>query len=320
MPAARLATCIACGSAAPLRQHRRQRRDHGIARAAHVEHLARLRRLVQHAALLVQAHALLAARDQQRLGAQFAPQRLRPRGQVVLVFPAPHHFAHFGAVGRDDGGAMVARIVVALGIDQDGLAGGAREFDHFRDMREPALAVVGQHQHVAVGEQRLEIGQLVRQHFVAGQGLEIDAQQLLLPADHAQLDRGGNARILVQAGDDMLGFDQLAQARAGLVVADHRQQRRPRAQRRRIARDVGRAAGTLLGALDLDHRHRRLGRDAAHLAEPVAIEHHVADHQQPRLGQIRQQFQFTRTVRLSSFATMQRLTAFRSDSTPDRSA
>ena len=32
-------------------------------------------------------------------------------------------------------------------------------------------------------------------------------------------------------------------------------------------------------ALDLHHRHRRLGRDAADLAEPVAVQHDVADHQ-----------------------------------------
>ena len=187
---------------------------------------------------------------------------------------------------------MVARIVIPLGIDQDSLAGGACELDHFRYMGESALGVVGQHQHVAVGEQDLEIGQLVRQHVVAGLGLEIDAQQLLLPPDHAQLDGGGNARIFVQARDDMLGFNQLPQPCAGLVVADHRQQRYPRAQGRRIARDIGRAAGTLLGALDLDYRHRGLRRDAAHLAEPVAIQHHVADHQQASIGQIRQQFQF----------------------------
>ena len=242
MPAAQLATCIACGSAAPLPS---------IAASAAIT--------VSPAPLTSNTSRAFAASCSTPLswyrlmpsslrvsssacGAQLAPQRLRARGEVVLAFPASHHFAHFGAIGRNDGGAMVTRIVVALGIDQDDLAGRAREFDHFRDMGEPALAVIGQHQHIAAGQQRFEIRQLVRQYLMAGQGLEIDAQQLLLPADHAQLHRGGNARILEQAGDDFLRLDQFAQAHAGLVVADHRQQRRARAQRGRIARDVGGAA------------------------------------------------------------------------------
>ena len=67
-----------------------------------------------------------------------------------------------------------------------------------------------------------------------------------------------------------------------LVVADDAEQRHPRAQRRGVARDVGGAAGTLLAARDLDDRHRRLGRNALDVAEPVAIEHHVADDQHAR--------------------------------------
>ncbi len=83
----------------------------------------------------------------------------------------------------------------------------------------------------------------------------------------------------MQAGNNVLGLEQLAQPRAGFVVADHRQQRCPRTQGRRIARDVGSTARTFFSALDLDDRHRRLGRDTAYLAEPVAVQHHVADHQ-----------------------------------------
>ena len=60
------------------------------------------------------------------------------------------------------------------------------------------------------------------------------------------------------------------------------QQRGLRAQRCGVARDVGRAAGSLLGARDLDDRHRRFGRDALDLAEPVAVEHHVADDEHAR--------------------------------------
>ena len=92
----------------------------------------------------------------------------------------------------------------------------------------------------------------------------------------------GSAGIAVERRAHALGREQALERRAGLVVADHRQQRRLRAQRRRVARDVGGAAGALLGARDLDHRHRRLGRDALDVAEPVAVEHHVADDQHAR--------------------------------------
>ena len=61
-----------------------------------------------------------------------------------------------------------------------------------------------------------------------------------------------------------------------------RRRPRPRAARVRapsaaaVARDVGGAARPLLAARDQHHRHRRLGRDALDVAEPVAVEHHVA--------------------------------------------
>ena len=79
-------------------------------------------------------------------------------------------------------------------------------------------------------------------------------------------------------------LQELAQRRPGLVAPDHRKQAHLRAERGGVARDVGRAAGALLDAVDLHDRHRRLGRDAADLAEPVAVEHHVADDQHARLA------------------------------------
>ena len=43
------------------------------------------------------------------------------------------------------------------------------------------------------------------------------------------------------------------------------------------ARESARAAEPLLGALDAHHGHRRFRRDPFDLAEPVLVEHHVAD-------------------------------------------
>jgi hypothetical protein len=44
--------------------------------------------------------------------------------------------------------------------------------------------------------------------------------------------------------------------------------------------------GRFLGALDEHHRHRGFGRDAAHVAEPVAVEHHVAHDEHARATEI----------------------------------
>ena len=49
---------------------------------------------------------------------------------------------------------------------------------------------------------------------------------------------------------------------------------------------VGGGADALFLARDLDHGHRRFGRDAVHRAVPVAVEHGVADHQDARLGEL----------------------------------
>ena len=51
------------------------------------------------------------------------------------------------------------------------------------------------------------------------------------------------------------------------------------AQGRDVAGHVGRAAEAVFTARHAHHRHRRLGRDAFHFAEPVAVQHHIANHE-----------------------------------------
>jgi len=68
-------------------------------------------------------------------------------------------------------------------------------------------------------------------------------------------------------------------------MADHAQQARTRTERSGVARNVGGAAEPVLLTLHMHDRHGRLGRDAIDVAEPVAIEHDVADHQNAGVGQ-----------------------------------
>jgi hypothetical protein len=81
----------------------------------------------------------------------------------------------------------------------------------------------------------------------------------------------------VQHGAHVFRRHEAREAVTRLVLANHGKQRHLRAQRGDVACDVGGPARTLLGAPDVHHRHRRLGRNARHFAKPVAIQHHVAD-------------------------------------------
>ena len=88
-PAARFASTAPSGSARARGQRQRERRDHGVAGAGDVEHLARGGRDVQRLAVaLEQAHAVLAARDEHRAAVEPAQDLLARRAQVVLAADA----------------------------------------------------------------------------------------------------------------------------------------------------------------------------------------------------------------------------------------
>jgi hypothetical protein len=203
-----------------------------------------------------------------------------------VVLPGAHHLLEFGAVRRDDRSAGIAGVIGALRVDQNGFARIAREGDHARDVREPALAVVGKEHRVVFWRELREGFVLHGQRLMVGLVLEVHSQQLLVPADDAQLDGGLEARIAFQVRRDAGFPQQHFQAVAGLVVADHAEETRLRAQRCDVVRDVGSGADALFFARDPDDRDRRFGRDAFDRAVPVAVEHRVADDQHAGLGNL----------------------------------
>ena len=71
-------------------------------------------------------------------------------------------------------------------------------------MSQSALAVVREQHHVVPWQLALEVGQHLRQHLVVGFPFKVDAQQLLVAADHAQLDDGLQGRVLAQHGSHAL--------------------------------------------------------------------------------------------------------------------
>ena len=88
--------------------------------------------------------------------------------------------------------------------------------------------------------------------------LEIDPQQLLASREHAKLDGCRERSIAQERRRHAIGGEQSLERVACLVVAQHRQQAGMSAQRCDVARDVGRAAGSLFGSRDLRDRDRCL--------------------------------------------------------------
>ena len=100
----------------------------------------------------------------------------------------------------------------------------------------------------------------------------------MMLGDEAHLARGLPRRIDHQFEfDQRIGGERLGQSRAGVVVADHADENAARAERHQIARDIAGAADHDFGALDRDHRRRRLRRDAGHVAIDEFVKHQIAD-------------------------------------------
>ena len=210
-------------------------------------------------------------------------QRSALRGEVGLVLPAADDLAQFGAVGREQGRAAVARVVVALRDRPAPACRRARQTDHSRrcGRGRPCRSRRGSPRRRPASACSKSASLAASTSLEGGVSKSMRSSCCWRPITRS-LTVVGIAASRVQAGANAGRVEQPRQAPAGLVVADHRQQRAPRRRAPRVARDVGGAAGTLLAALDLHHRHRRLRRDARDVAEPVAVEHHVADHQHAR--------------------------------------
>ena len=207
----------------------------------------------------VEAHALLRARDEQRVDAELGAQRLR----------LGRHVAPRRASGRRPArnSARLGVIIVAprysvqsspLGSTSTGLPAARAPLDHRRDVREPALAVIGEHDHVGVGAAaRSKSASLPASTSCDGAVSKSMRKQLLLAADDAQLDRGRQRGVAMKRAcarrPPRAAARDVAPA-SSAPMTDSSVARR--AERRRIARDVRRAARALLAARDLDHRHR----------------------------------------------------------------
>ena len=116
----------------------------------------------------------------------------------------------------------------------------------------------------------------------------VQPQQLLLPGHDVRLGRGRPNGIDHEPGHVHPHSDQPGrEALPGLIGADDAHKLYDCSQARGIGRRVAGAAGHPGALLQLDHRHGRFRRDAAHAAPDVLVEHDVADHQDPPATHVR---------------------------------
>ena len=267
-----------------------QGRDRGVAGAGDVEDFARgrphmpVRELLPHPQ--PERHAFLAARHQ---GAHRAGdlRDAMDRPLRVLVGANDHaaDLLGFLLIWRDQPGALEETDVAHLWIHEDVCAPLPRQFDHraHEGTRDHALLVIGDDEGRARGQHLRDLGQELHldRRVDRLRHLAVGAHHLLLMGHDARLHRGGASGQGHQPGIDAAIAGGSGQMQAGRIVTHHPDEGRLPAEGLHVERDVGSSPEPLRLAGHPHHRHRRLGRDARHLAEDEHVEHHVADHDHP---------------------------------------
>src|ERR1051325_2548011 len=158
-----------------------------------------------------------AARLAMRIAASMpAPAASMTARVAITVSPAP-------VTSNTSASRATAGIVVVLLLANKVIPCSPRRA-HPRCVGWAALCVSGQDHHVAVGQRALEFLELGREHLARRRFLEVDAQQLLLAADDAELLRRVELAVAVQARLDAFLLDQLLELPARLVAPHHREQ------------------------------------------------------------------------------------------------
>ena len=231
---------------------------------------------------------MLAPGHQQGFEVQLGAQRLATGDQRGLVRTGADHRLELGQVGFDDGGAAITGKVRALRIDHHRNAPRPRRGDQGRHVGQGALGVIGQHQHVHAVEMRSEGGADARRVTGIERLLEIQANQLLVAGDDAQLGNRWRVAQTFEGAFHALGKQAFFQQATGFILADQTDDPRLRAEGGGVEGHVAGPAGAHLVVLHLHHRHRRLGRDAGRGPVPVTVEHHIAADEHTAGGKVRQ--------------------------------
>ncbi len=117
-------------------------------------------------------------------------------------------------------------------------------------------------------------------------GFKIQAQKLLMAAMDPQFHRGWplNHPMGLNARRETARVEH----GAGFILAPTAHQGAVGAQGDGVAGHVGAAAQPVVAGVDVDNGHRRFRRDPMARPRPIAVEHHVADHQESGAGERRE--------------------------------
>jgi hypothetical protein len=115
---------------------------------------------------------------------------------------------------------------------------------------------------------------------------KVSAQHLLTSSDDTHLHRGRQVAVRMQVRSDRGFVQQAGHGVRRFILAEHGDKPGPSAQGAHVARHVGSPSQALLRAADADNRNRCFRRDAIHIAEPVAIQHHIASNEDATLGKL----------------------------------
>ncbi len=157
--------------------------------------------------------------------------------------------------------------------------------------RDGALQVVRDEQRTGAAPERAD----PRHHRLFDRPVGL-AVVLVVDARHLLVALGDDAHLLGRRPPGILdepverrarGRQFSAQPVGRGVRSDHADERHAAAERQDVVRDVGGAAQPHVLRPEAHDRHRRLGRNARHVPDDEAVEHHVADDEHGESGEPR---------------------------------
>ena len=277
-------------------QRHRQHRYHGIPGAGHIEYLAGSGRQVQlRLTIAQQGHPLFAAGDQQGLQVQIPDQLLALGDQILFILDLPRHSFELAEIGRQQGSATVMTEIGTLGIHQDRDTGLPGQGNQSRAITQGPFGVIGENQSTAMDQLVFHPVGEGRRVLVMEGFLEIQAQQLLLAADHPQLGNRRQAVDFLKVTTHFRRTKPLFQNRSGLIITGNSHQLGTGAQRSHIEGHIGGPAGPVFQLGYPHNRYRRFRRNTPGRAVPVTIEHDIASHKNAGLGKSGNLHRFSKT-------------------------
>ena len=260
-------------------------RDHRISGSRYVEDFPGPRRRMKHSILAQDANALLAHSHDQVLEPiphhQFLPRRQQ---SVQLTGRDPGRKRKLAQVGADRGRAPILAEIAGLRVDQHrNTALAPLDNDRLAELGgQGSLGIVGQYDRIHL---RHGIDGALHQPAALLLGsrigvLDIQPHQLLVAAQDARL-RDGEPRRNHAGRVHLRLMKKPGQAGLLLVCSPIPGQHRLHSETCQVHGHVGRPARCLGAALVQQNRDRSFRRHALDIRPDIAVEHQVADHQDP---------------------------------------